>query len=236
MQMTKPATSMILILISSVLQLLVLKGGADYIPPSRLEGFVYQPRPFDWDDTVFIEAFYDPVCPDSRDSWPPLRKAIHYYGNRVQLVVHLLPLPYHDNAYVASRALHIVNGLNSSATFPLLDWFFKHQEKFYNAPTRNLSRASIVEKIVNSAAKVAGSSYHTAIKNGFNDTQSDYQTRVSFKYSASRGVYGTPFFYVNGFLLPDTGSAIDFNAWRKVIDPLVGAKSVKNEESPHYLL
>ncbi|MED6173253.1 hypothetical protein PIB30_057601, partial [Stylosanthes scabra] len=89
---------------------------------------------------------------------------------------------YHDNAYVASRALHIVNGLNSSATFPLLDWFFKHQEKFYNAPTRNLSRASIVEKIVNSAAKVAGSSYHTAIKNGFNDTQSDYQTRVSFKY------------------------------------------------------
>ena len=31
---------------------------------------------------------------------------------------------YHDNA-----ALHVVNGLNASATatFPLLEWFFKYQ-------------------------------------------------------------------------------------------------------------
>ena len=34
---------------------------------------------------------------------------------------------YHDNAFVASRALHVVNGLNASATFPLLEWFFKYQ-------------------------------------------------------------------------------------------------------------
>lgn len=34
---------------------------------------------------------------------------------------------YHDNAFVASRALHIVNLLNSSATFPLLEHFFKYQ-------------------------------------------------------------------------------------------------------------
>ena len=34
---------------------------------------------------------------------------------------------YHDNAFVTSRALHIVSNLNASATFPLLEWFFKHQ-------------------------------------------------------------------------------------------------------------
>lgn len=34
---------------------------------------------------------------------------------------------YHDNAFVASRALHIASNLNASATFPLLEWFFKHQ-------------------------------------------------------------------------------------------------------------
>lgn len=34
---------------------------------------------------------------------------------------------YHDNAFAASRALHIVNALNKSATFPLLESFFKHQ-------------------------------------------------------------------------------------------------------------
>lgn len=58
------------------------------------------------------------------------------------------------------------------------------------------------------------------------------------QYAASRGVYGTPSFYVNGFLLPDTGGAVDYKTWRKVIDPLVGAKnkSIQNEESLHFFL
>ncbi|KAL2346217.1 hypothetical protein Fmac_000217 [Flemingia macrophylla] len=214
----------------------LLSVGADYIPPSRVDGFVYENGSLDLLDTILIEAFYDPVCPDSRDSWPPLKQALHHYGSRVSLLLHLLPLPYHDNAFVTSRALHIVNSLNSSATFPLLEWFFSHQEKFYGAQTRNLSRASIIEEIVKSAAKVVGRSYYNAIKKGFNDTKSDYQTRVSFKYAALRGVYGTPFFYVNGFLLPDAGGSVDYKAWRKFIDPLVGdKKSAHHEESLHFL-
>lgn len=43
--------------------------------------------------SIVIEAFLDPVCPDSRDSWPPLKKALHHYGSRVSLVVHTFPLP-----------------------------------------------------------------------------------------------------------------------------------------------
>ncbi|KAK7409897.1 hypothetical protein VNO78_00281 [Psophocarpus tetragonolobus] len=216
---------------------ILLSAGADYLPPSRFDGFIYGKGSLDLSDTVFIEAFYDPVCPDSRDSWPPLKQALSHYGSRVSLLLHLLPLPYHDNAFVTSRALHVVNNLKPSATFPLLEWFFKHQEKFYGPVTRNLSRASIIEELVKSATQVVGSSYYNAIKNGFNDTKTDIQTRVSFKYAASRGVYGTPFFYVNGFLLPDTGSSVDYKTWKKVIDPLVGAKkSRQSEESLHFFL
>lgn len=38
---------------------------------------------------------------------------------------------YHDNAFVASRALHIVNSLDDSATFPLLEHFFKYQVRVF---------------------------------------------------------------------------------------------------------
>ncbi|KAG2248803.1 hypothetical protein Bca52824_088431 [Brassica carinata] len=55
-----------------------------------------------------------------------------------------------------------------------------------------------------------GNSYRHVLKSGLNNTISDRATRVSFKYSASRGVYGTPTFYVNGFVLPDAGSPLDF--------------------------
>ncbi|KAJ7966911.1 Thioredoxin superfamily protein [Quillaja saponaria] len=211
---------------------LSFKALADYIPPAKLDGFVYGNQPFTR-DTILIEAFYDPVCPDSRDSWPPLKQVLGYYGSSVSLVVHLLPLPYHDNAFVTSRVLHIVNDLDTSATFPLLEWLFKHQEKFYNARTRNLSRASVVDEVVKSATEVVGRSYYNEIKAGFNNAKTDLKTRVSFKYAASRGVSGTPFFYVNGFLLSDTGSSI---GWRKVLDPLVGANSVENEETMHFFL
>lgn len=78
----------VLILLS--LQLFV---GGDYIPPAKLDGFVYNNRHFNF-DTIQIEAFYDPLCPDSADSWPPLKKALDHYAARVSFVVHLLPLPF----------------------------------------------------------------------------------------------------------------------------------------------
>lgn len=56
------------------------------------------------------------------------------------------------------------------------------------------------------------------------------------QYGCSRGVTGTPFFFVNGFPLPDAGSAIDYEGWRKIIDPLVGERDVKKEESLHFFL
>ncbi|KAL6978182.1 hypothetical protein U1Q18_042774, partial [Sarracenia purpurea var. burkii] len=128
---------------------------------------------------------------------------------------------YHDNAFVTSRALHIVNDLNTSATYDLLELFFKHQEELYNQPTFNISRATIVGNIVNLATKVVDNSYHSALASGFVDRKTDLKTRVSFKYGCSRGVFGTPFFFVNGFLLPDGGSAIDYGKWRSIVDPLV---------------
>ncbi|KAE9603520.1 hypothetical protein Lal_00002473 [Lupinus albus] len=225
----KYTISIVMLLLLSQFLILFKTVAADYIPPAKSDGFGYKIRSIKL-DSILVEAFYDPLCPDSRDSWPPLKNALHHYGHRVSLVVHLLPLPYHDNAFVASRALHIVNGLNTSATYPLLEWFFENQEKFYNVPTRNLSRASIVKKIVKSATEVVGESHYKSIKNGFNDTDTDILTRISFKYAASRGVYGTPTFFVNGFLLPDSGDSVNYTAWRKVLDPLVGKKGVKNEE------
>ncbi|KAL6524862.1 hypothetical protein OROMI_030455 [Orobanche minor] len=190
--------------------------------PAKQDGFRYGGNGANEDD-VLIEAFFDPVCPDSRDSWPPLKKALnHYISFRVTLVVHTFPLPYHDNAFATCRALHIVNDINSSATYHLLEAFFEHQDQFYGKATFNLSKADVVDKIVKFSTKALGneSYYYSAIKSGFNNTKTDHATRVGFKFGCLRGVYGTPFFFVNGFPLQDAGSALDYDGWRKVLDPL----------------
>ncbi|CAH8386277.1 unnamed protein product [Eruca vesicaria subsp. sativa] len=213
-------------MIRTILILLVFFIGtqlhAQLTPPAKPDGFIYPPGRHRVDlDTILIEAFYDPVCPYSRDSWPPLKQALKHYKSRVSLLLHLLPLPYHDNAYVTSRALHIVNIHNANATFNLLEGFFKHQAMFYGAQTQLMTRPEVVGRIVKLGATTLGNSYQHVLKSGFNDTKSEHATRVSFKYSASRSVYGTPTFYVNGFKLPDADTPSKFGGWKKIIDSLV---------------
>ncbi|KAL1542873.1 hypothetical protein AAHA92_19909 [Salvia divinorum] len=192
------------------------------IPPV-LDGYWYGEASAAVDEKkVLIEAFYDPVCPDSRDSWPPLKQAVEEFASRVRLVVHTFPLPYHDNAFATSKALRIANKINSSATYHVLEAFFHHQELFYGRATFNKSKSAVRKRIVNFTAKALGSSsYHSAVKSGFNDSSIDHENRYAFKYGCIRGVYATPFFFVNGFPLADTGSALDYEGWRKVLDPLV---------------
>ncbi|XP_058098307.1 uncharacterized protein LOC131243176 [Magnolia sinica] len=204
------------------------------IPP-RYDGFLYKGH-YPGPDSIIIDAFFDPVCPDSRDSWPPLKEALKHYSHRVSLFVHPFPLPYHDNAYVTCRALHIANKLNASTTYPLLELFFKHQEKYYNKPTHTKSRALVVDHVVKLMLKVVGNSSLSAVESAFEDRQTDLTTRISFKYGCSRGVTGTPFFFVNGFPLPDSGSALDYNKWRSIIDPLLGEHKGKKEDTLHFFL
>ncbi|KAJ4962766.1 hypothetical protein NE237_022705 [Protea cynaroides] len=203
--------------------------------PARFDGFVYKDD-LPHADTIMIEAFFDPVCPDSRDAWPPLKQVLEDYGPRLSLIVHPFALPFHDNAFVTSRALHIVNKLNASATYHLLELFFKHQEKFYNQQTHNMSRASVVDHIVRFVTKAVGDDLLSAVESGFNDRNSDFATRVSFKYGCSRGVIGTPYFIVNGFPLPNAGSAVDYKGWRSIIDPLINKQRQSGDEIPYFFL
>ncbi|XP_019153337.1 PREDICTED: uncharacterized protein LOC109149793 [Ipomoea nil] len=203
--------------------------------PSKQDGFWYKDRAAGI-DSILIEAFLDPVCPDSRDAWPPLKQAFEHYGSRVSLVVYPFALPYHDNAFLCSRALHIVNKFNSSSPYKLLESFFGSQKEFYNKATFNLSRASVVAYVARFAANTVGNTLYDEIKAGFSDSTTDHATRYSFKYGCLKGVYGTPFFFVNGFPLPDAGSALAYEDWRSIIDPLVAEAETRRVQPSHLLL
>lgn len=222
--------SLLATILSVVLLALQLNWGVQaQTIPAKFDGFVYGKTTEFNPENILIEAFFDPVCPDTRDAWPPLKQALDYYGSRLSLIVHPFPLPYHDNAFVTSRALHIVNEFNSSATYPLWESFFKHQEKFYNSATNTKSRLEVVDEISDFIVESLGHSYYSAIKSGFKNRNSDLKTRISFKYGCSRGVYGTPTFFVNGFALPDAGSPVDYNGWRKIIDKIISSNGVRRD-------
>ncbi|XXG61901.1 hypothetical protein AAC387_Pa05g0391 [Persea americana] len=71
----------------------VVVDGQVPIPP-KYDGFVY--RKSHGTESIVVEAFFDPLCPDSRDAWPPLKQALTYYvSNRcsLSLIAHPFPLP-----------------------------------------------------------------------------------------------------------------------------------------------
>ncbi|KAG8083487.1 hypothetical protein GUJ93_ZPchr0015g6884 [Zizania palustris] len=202
----------------------VCRPGAAQVPiPARTDGFVYGGKPPALGETVVVEAYFDPVCPDSRDAWPHLKKAAEHYASRVSVVVHLFPLPYHSNAFVSCQSIHAVSKISPSFVYPQLERFFKYQEGYYNQPTYMKSRATVVADITNNlVAPIIGEANMAAYKTAFNDSQSNQASRISFKYGCARGVTGTPYFFVNGIPLGNSGSPVDYNKWIFLLDPLVG--------------
>lgn len=63
-----------------------------------------------------------------------------------------------------------------------------------------------------------------------------YPMPFIMQFSATRGVYATPTFFVNGFSLAGAGSPLDYNGWRKVIDPLLSEQGKKREVPLHLFL
>lgn len=116
-----------------------------------------------------------------------------------------------------------MNKLNPSFVYPLLEKFFKYQEGYYNQPTYTKSRATVVDEITkNLVVSIIGETNLAAYKAGFNDSQSDQAARISFKNGCARGVTGTPYFFVNGIPINDSGSPLDYKYWISILDALVG--------------
>jgi hypothetical protein len=56
-----------------------------------------------------------------------------------------------------------------------------NQEKYYNAPTYEMSKASIVVDMTKLALTTVGESFNTVFQLGFNDSSTDQAARISFK-------------------------------------------------------
>jgi len=55
---------------------------------------------------------------------------------------------------------------------------------------------------------------------GLNDPNQDWNTRVSWKYSCSRAITGTPQFLINGVFI-NASPSWSLSDWQSILDPLL---------------
>ena len=164
------------------------------------------------------------MCPDSKASWPTVKDlAETVYKGKVAVTVHVFPLPYHDHAFQMAQAALICTDTKGTdlGFFPWLELVFKNQDDFGNDATANMSRAEVVGGMATMAMNKLGVASSTFLNGMAHSNTYDNAARQSWKYGCSRGVAGTPTFFINGVRVADAQPTWTAADWQKVIDPLL---------------
>jgi len=148
----------------------------------------------------------DLLCPDCAGDWPVMGQLLKHYGNRISLILHTFPLPYHTFAFRAAQGAHVIYSLNKSA-----------QGDFYGA---DLNTTWVDGHIADLAATLGYSK--ADVLAGLADDNLNEDTRISWKYSTSRYSTGTPHYMVNGLPVDDQLGNGQLSDWQALLDPLLG--------------
>lgn len=189
--------------------------------PPRPQGYIYAYSQSNNLTDLQVDAFFDLLCPDSKQAFPTLLQVANHYGPDVMtLRLHMFPLPYHRNSFLASMGTEAVYQLSSSPN-AVFDWVAKIYDNIYplsNAPTKHMSETNITNMLGDIAAQMGIQKPQFLHKMA--DTLVDMNIRMDWKYGCTRGVSGTPLYAING-VVKVIDKAWSLTDWRVVLDPLV---------------
>ena len=157
---------------------------------------------------VVVDLYIDLACSDTQLVWSQLNDVVKTFKDRVQFHVHVFPLPYHQQAFLLSKAATIVKnygGLDSAFIF--MDTCFEYQSQIYNDATADLTYNQVISLISKWATNGTGVTT-TQFYEGMNRStaigqQLEMNTRYMWKYSTLHEVFGTPLYYVNNEFVLD---------------------------------
>lgn len=168
---------------------------------------------------VRIDIFYDHLCPGSAQQWPVMQRVAEQYGrDRINVVVHIFPLPYHRNAFIAAQGGRVVRAHGPSLFPRYVDVLFAHQDAFLDA-ARNMTEPQVLRALAD-VVREAGLMAPDLFLRGMADADLNWATRVDWKFACTRGVYGTPQIHVNG-VYDDDASSYSVEQWRQLLDRLL---------------
>jgi len=189
--------------------------------PNRYDG-AYQGTP---DSPLLLEVFVDLLCPDCAAVWPTLQQVMAYYNqagakSNIRFYLHAFPLPYHHNAFYSAQGLKAVAAqVGMDNAWEYVNLMFENQASFWDDPTSGMTPDQVQAQM---GAMVENSGIMPAdlFVAGLNNDTYNMNTRIGWKYGCSRGVVGTPTFFINGIGV-SADASWTFADWRSVLDPLL---------------
>lgn len=218
-----------ILFVAAALSLTQVAIAFDNIPPipERHVGWTYGEAKVG----VEIEVVYDILCSDCKMNDPlfqafldkPFNNSTVRDNVRVTYVV--MPLPYHHEAWVASKLLpYFIDGCLANSTqcqyYEYLNYTFNYQTDLLTATDK--PEIQLVDQWTNQTAAALNLNV-TELKQVYTDADShnsEGRTRYMWKYATHRGVSGTPTAFVNGVLIQNWPA--DSNEWFQLLTDVVG--------------
>jgi 2-hydroxychromene-2-carboxylate isomerase len=205
---------------------LVVSVASQVATPPRKVGFQYLRG--NSTARVQLEVFLDLVCPDSKATWPHVKDVANHYGpQNVELLVHLFPLPYHQNAFYLSRATYVVHYLTKgNRTFDWIDKVLLNKSsELTDGPFHDKSDADLLTMMSEWVSEM-GLNKTAFLGLADRRVRNDFEvyTRRMWKMACTRGVAGTPMYFINGINHPNILQSWTLAEWKLFLDPLVAAQ------------
>jgi hypothetical protein len=166
---------------------------------------------------------------DSAKAFPTVLSVVDSYNsngaNQVSLLVHMISLPFHANAWKANQILHglaLAKGPDSQEIFDWLAVVYKNLDEFSGEATDALSSPQIRAQFVALAFNHSDIVDVGVVQNSFFNSSAEQAARDFWRIGVLREVYGTPSFFLNGDKVTDASSTTTADEWRTFIDPLLG--------------
>jgi protein-disulfide isomerase len=167
----------------------------------------------DGNSRITLDVFGDYQCPDTAKAWPTLLNDLPKLVNASELRIryHLTEILHHDNAYKAAVAAYITTQL-MDAQHGLNAFTAVSTGLFYNAPTANITRLQVREilyGITGAPLKIDHSKWNTA----FEGDDAEHAVSVEHGYAVSKGIAGTPTFWVQDQSAPEPTESWTADDW-----------------------
>jgi len=168
---------------------------------------------------IKIDMYFGLQCEDARDSYPIIKNVADYYGpEMVELNFHLFPLPYFSGDFLSCKGTRVVSNLNPELIVPFMEVVMANQYRIGRAPC-TVSDLELMELLTDLAVELGVDRDRFYVQ--FANPLTTNHCKQKWKASIADGVYGSPWFQVNGVTVLDWHKSWTAENWMTHIDYLI---------------
>ena len=197
--------------ISCIFFFLTLSSASQIIPiPRKSEGATLGTLAA---SKVHLEAHYDLLCPDCRDSFKDLTTIIEEFdllNKNFTMTVHFFPWAFHTYSFLTTVAAKFIQSAYPHLIFPYIQAIFDNQSMFSNENISVSAAKNLISGLVYD--KFEGEVGFYEVLNALNNQTYNNMARVSLKIGNQRGVISTPTYFVNDVRL-DESKTYGYEDW-----------------------